>query len=85
MLEIRQNCECCNRSLPNESLDATICTFECTFCSDCCNGHLGGICPNCGGELVRRPRRPAAALERHPASTRSVLKPDGCPDRRSEA
>lgn len=81
MLEIRQNCECCNRHLPNESLEAHICTFECTFCSDCTSGHLGGICPNCGGELVRRPRRPAAALERHPASTRVVLNPDGCPAR----
>ena len=28
-----------------------------------------------GGELVRRPMRPAARLERHPASTERVVKP----------
>ena len=78
MLEIRQNCECCNRHLPNESLEAYICTFECTFCSDCCSGHLAGICPNCGGELVRRPRRPAAMLVKYPASTERVFKPEKC-------
>jgi uncharacterized protein len=36
------------------------------------------MCPNCGGELVRRPVRPAAMLAKHPASTKRVLKPDGC-------
>jgi uncharacterized protein len=78
MLQLRPNCECCNRDLPNESTEARICTFECTFCSDCAETRLGNICPNCGGELVRRPRRPAAALARHPASTERVLKPEGC-------
>ena len=78
MLALRPNCECCDRDLPNESLDARICTFECTFCSNCADDKLQGICPNCGGELVRRPRRPARALLRHPASTERVLKPDGC-------
>lgn len=72
MLEVRPNCECCDRDLPPESEDARICTFECTFCLDCARKF--GACPNCGGELVRRPRRPAAALARHPASTRRVLK-----------
>jgi hypothetical protein len=78
MLQLRPNCECCNRDLPNESTEARICTFECTFCSDCAETRLGNLCPNCGGELVRRPRRPAAALARHPASTERVLKPEGC-------
>lgn len=78
MLQLRPNCECCNRDLPNESTEARICTFECTFCSDCAETRLGNVCPNCGGELVRRPRRPAAALARHPASTERVLKPEGC-------
>jgi hypothetical protein len=78
MLQLRPNCECCNRDLPNESTEARICTFECTFCSHCAETRLGNICPNCGGELVRRPRRPAAALARHPASTERVLKPEGC-------
>ena len=78
MLQLRPNCECCNRDLPNESLDARICTFECTFCSDCAETRLGNTCPNCGGELVRRPRRPAAALARNPASTERVFNPAGC-------
>ncbi len=78
MLQLRPNCECCNRDLPNESTEARICTFECTFCSDCAATRLNHTCPNCGGELVRRPRRPAAALARHPASTERVLKPEGC-------
>jgi len=78
MLQLRPNCECCNRDLPNESLDARICTFECTFCKDCVDTKLNHTCPNCGGELVRRPRRPAAALARHPASTERVFNPAGC-------
>ena len=78
MLQLRPNCECCNRDLPNESLDARICTFECTFCSECAETKLNNTCPNCSGELVRRPRRPAAALARNPASTERVFNPAGC-------
>ena len=78
MLALRPNCECCDRDLPNESAEARICTFECTFCSTCAEEKLHGICPNCSGELVRRPRRPAAALLPHPASTDRVRKPEGC-------
>jgi hypothetical protein len=78
MLKLRPNCECCDRDLPPDAPDARICTFECTFCATCAEKVLGGTCPNCGGELVRRPTRPAAALARHPASTRRVLKPQGC-------
>ncbi len=81
MLALRPNCECCDRDLPNESVEARICTFECTFCSTCADEKLGGICPNCGGELLRRPRRPAAALKRNPASTERVFKPGGCAPR----
>ena len=79
MLELRPNCECCDRNLPPESTEALICSFECTFCRDCADQHLHGTCPNCGGELVRRPVRPATRLARHPASTQRVLKPAGCP------
>jgi uncharacterized protein len=78
MLELRPNCECCNRDLPPESRDALICTFECTFCRACGESILGGVCPNCGGELVRRPVRPAAKLARFPASTVRKVKPEGC-------
>ena len=75
MLALRPNCECCDRDLPPESGEARICTFECTFCADCVENRLGGVCPNCGGELVRRPIRPAAMLAKFPASTERVLKP----------
>src|SRR5271165_5440070 len=51
MLQLRPNCECCNRDLPNESQDARICSFECTFCASCAEERLGNVCPNCGGEL----------------------------------
>jgi len=79
MLQLRPNCECCGRDLPADSPDARICTFECTFCAACVEGPLGGVCPNCGGNLERRPIRPAAKLERYPASTERVVKPHpGC-------
>ena len=78
MLQLRPNCECCDRDLPPESTEARICTFECTFCATCVEERLHGVCPNCGGEFVRRPRRPAAFLKKHPASTDRVLKPAGC-------
>jgi len=78
MLELRPNCECCDKDLPPESAEARICTFECTFCAGCADHVLHGACPNCGGELVTRPRRPADKLERHPASTKRVLKAGGC-------
>lgn len=69
MLELRPNCECCDKDLPPASKQAHICSFECTFCVDCVTGILDRHCPNCGGELVRRPIRPAAELLHHPAST----------------
>jgi hypothetical protein len=78
MLELRPNCECCDRDLPPEAANAMICTFECTFCADCATGVLAGTCPNCGGELVRRPIRPAGKLTKFPASTKRVFKPEGC-------
>lgn len=78
MLEIRPNCECCNRDLPNDSPLARICSFECTFCSECADTKLHGICPNCGGELLARPRRPLEKLINNPVSTRRVFKPEGC-------
>ena len=78
MLELRPNCECCNTDLPPDSGGAMICSFECTFCSDCANATLKGICPNCGGELVLRPRRPADKLASFPASSTRIFKPDGC-------
>ena len=74
MLELRPNCECCDRDLPPASAEARICTFECTFCADCAQQKLKGVCPNCGGDLVRRPVRPAGLLVKYPASTERVTK-----------
>jgi hypothetical protein len=78
MLQLRPDCECCDADLPPQSTLARICTFECTFCASCADGRLAGTCPNCGGELLPRPRRPADKLAKHPASTQRVLKPEGC-------
>lgn len=78
MLQLRPNCECCDADLPPESAEARICSFECTFCARCADSILRGKCPNCGGELVPRPRRPAGKLATHPASTERVHKPAGC-------
>ncbi len=78
MLQLRPGCECCDRDLPADSSEARICSFECTFCAACADGRLAGRCPNCGGELVARPRRPADRLARYPASAQRVFKPEGC-------
>jgi len=78
MLQLRPNCECRDRDLPPASTEAVICSFECTFCRACAEGVLKGKCPNCGGELVARPRRPAEKLAKFPASVERVHKPAGC-------
>lgn len=75
MLELRPGCECCDKPLPAEATDALICSFECTFCVECSQSYLHGLCPNCGGELLPRPRRPAPKLINNPASTRRVFNP----------
>lgn len=74
MLELRPNCECCDKNLPPASIEAFICTFECTFCRSCAETVFNYICPNCSGNLVQRPIRPVAALKNNPASTKRVLK-----------
>lgn len=78
MLMLKPNCECCDCDLPPQSPDAMICSFECTFCRACALTRLRGICPNCSGELVSRPIRPAAKLTKYPPSTQRVHKPQGC-------
>ena len=60
MLELRPTCEHCNKALPPASLDARICSYECTFCATCVDDVLHNVCPNCGGGFVPRPVRPAA-------------------------
>lgn len=79
MLQLRPNCECCGRDLPPDSRDALICSFECTWCTDCAKTRLpGGLCPNCGGELVRRPIRPVDKLAKFPASSERIHRPERC-------
>jgi hypothetical protein len=75
MLEIRQSCENCDKSLPNDSNEAMICTYECTFCKDCVENVLENVCPNCGGGFERRPTRPNEQLKKHPARIDKVYKP----------
>ena len=84
MLKLKPNCECCDRDLPPQSAEARICTFECTFCSTCADGVFGGTCPNCGGDLVARPIRPAAMLVKYPASTERHLRDAPCGTRAAE-
>ena len=78
MLQFRPGCECCNKDLPPDSTQARICSFECTFCATCAAALPGGTCPNCGGELLPRPRRPACKLASFPASTERIHKPTEC-------
>ncbi len=75
MLEIRLNCENCDKPLPNESNEAMICTYECTFCNNCVENILKNVCPNCGGGFEKRPTRPKNELEKNPPRKDKVLKP----------
>lgn len=58
-LELRPNCEFCDRDLPPSDTQARICTYECTFCAHCVEVELQNVCPNCGGGFTPRPIRPA--------------------------
>lgn len=85
MLQLRPNCECCDRDLPPDSHEAMICTFECTFCRTCVETRLRGTCPNCRGDLQPRPHRPQKLLAKYPASTDRVHAKTPCPPERSGA
>ena len=82
-LELRPNCESCDKDLPPEALDACICTYECTFCAECVEQVLHNVCPNCGGGFVPRPIRPktewrpgVSRLKQPPSTQRRQLKYD---------
>ena len=75
MLELRPNCENCNKALDFDAKDAMICSFECTFCEECVEKELLGICPNCGGNFSMRPIRPKDLLQKYPVSDKRVLRP----------
>jgi len=78
MLQLRPNCECCDKDLPPDADDARICSYECTFCADCVDTVLHNVCPNCGGGFAPRPIRPKTArrdgvsLAHQPASEARV-------------
>ena len=74
MLQMRPNCEACDKDLAADATDAFICSFECTFCRHCAESNFACVCPNCGGKLLPRPARPAPLLDKYPASTRRVGK-----------
>ena len=77
-LQLRPNCEYCDKDLPPSATEARICSYECTFCADCVETKLGNVCPNCGGGFVPRPIRPAkewrsgVCVTRHPPSDKRV-------------
>ncbi|PJZ25541.1 hypothetical protein CH352_17395 [Leptospira hartskeerlii] len=75
MLALRPSCENCAKALPPDSVEAMICSFECTFCAGCVDSVLSNVCPNCGGGFERRPVRPRSALRKNPAVTTETLKP----------
>ena len=77
-LELRPNCEYCDKDLAPDATDARICSYECTFCADCVERRLSNVCPNCGGGFAARPIRPATewrpglSLAKRPASATRV-------------
>ena len=77
-LELRPNCEYCDRDLPPASPLARICSYECTFCAECVETVLHNVCPNCGGGFTARPIRPVTewrpglSLAKRPASAKRV-------------
>lgn len=75
MLEIRPSCENCGKALPNNSSEAMICTFECTFCEKCVSEILNNVCPNCGGGFEKRPTRPNEQIAKNPGSINQIFKP----------
>ena len=80
-LQLRPNCEYCDKDLPLDAPDARICSYECTFCADCVETRLFNVCPNCGGGFAPRPIRPAkpwragvCAVNQPPSEKRVHLK-----------
>jgi uncharacterized protein len=77
-LQLRPNCEYCDKDLAPSASEARICSYECTFCADCVESKLHNVCPNCGGGFVPRPIRPATewrpgvSVEKHSPSSKRV-------------
>jgi hypothetical protein len=82
-LQLRPNCEFCDKDLPPTATDARICSYECTFCARCVETELFDVCPNCGGGFAPRPIRPAtewrpglSTAKRPPSAARVHLSHD---------
>lgn len=81
MLALRPTCEHCDKELPPNSIEAMICSFECTFCEQCVTTVLANVCPNCGGGFCPRPVRPGNNLKnnncltKYPATSEVTHKP----------
>jgi len=79
VLKLHPNCECCDVDLPPDSTEANICTYECTFCTQCVEDILHNVCPNCGGGFVPRPIRPkteyrkGVSVTNQPPSTNRIF------------
>jgi uncharacterized protein len=80
-LQLRPNCEYCDKDLPPTAAEARICSYECTFCADCVETKLFNVCPNCGGGFAPRPIRPfrewragVCAVKQVPSDQRVHLK-----------
>ncbi|WP_456653119.1 DUF1272 domain-containing protein [Bradyrhizobium lupini] len=77
-LQLRPNCEYCDRDLPPNATDARICSYECTFCADCVETKLANVCPNCGGGFAPRPIRPRRNGDRACARPTRRRRTSGC-------
>jgi uncharacterized protein len=77
-LQLRPNCEYCDKDLPPNSAEARICSYECTYCANCVETKLHNVCPNCGGGFAPRPIRPSkewrpgVSAEKQPPSDKRV-------------
>jgi uncharacterized protein len=77
-LQLRPNCEYCDKDLPPNATEARICSYECTYCAECVEAKLHNVCPNCGGGFAPRPIRPTrewrpgASTGNHPPSSKCM-------------
>jgi len=68
-MEFRSECGRCRAILTDDG-PAYLCANDCTFCATCYR-ELRYVCPNCSGELVRRPRRGASQPPGRPSARTS--------------
>ena len=67
MLELRPNCECCDKDLPPSAEDAMICSFECTFCRDCAEHKTGRLVPQLRRQFSLSPDPSAVEAGKKPS------------------